>query len=246
MWEIIWLRPPHPGHTMMNSWDEVLICQTIVISPQLLRSAVVVVAEPRVGVAKAKQRLMTQLNRNLLWKLSSEQLKLNGNRSQSKELPQNWDESEIRQLKKRRHQAQFECLSSKAWPLRVLQFWRPPFHLLPPTATETGTQICLADRMRYNDNADDARNELQLLRLECATILVEQSSLDWLHLSGQWDLCTVQKSGQSGLCGCLASFGLILCIVYGFQVCVDLCNHFMVTLCVRKVNQQQIAPPVQL
>lgn len=65
----------------------------------------------------------------------------------------------------------------------------PPFHLLPPTATGTGTQICLADRMRYNDNADDARNELQLLRLECATILVEQSSLDWLHLSGQWDLC---------------------------------------------------------
>lgn len=70
---------------MMNSWDEVLICQTIVISPQLLRSAVV----PRVGVAKAKQRLMTQLSRNLLWKLSVEQLKLNGNRSQSKELPQN-------------------------------------------------------------------------------------------------------------------------------------------------------------
>lgn len=121
MWEIIWLRPPHPGHTMMNSWDEVLICQTIVISPQLLRSAVV----PRVGVAKAKQRLMTQLSRNLLWKLSVEQLKLNGNWSQSKELPQNWDESEIRQLKKRRLQAQFECLSSKAWPLRVLQFWRP-------------------------------------------------------------------------------------------------------------------------
>lgn len=70
---------------MMNSWDEVLICQTIVISPQLLRSDVV----PRVGVAKAKQRLMTQLSRNLLWKLSVEQLKLNGNRSQSKELPQN-------------------------------------------------------------------------------------------------------------------------------------------------------------
>lgn len=74
---------------MMNSWDEVLICQTIVISPQLLRSAVVVVAEPRVGVAKAKRRLMTQLSRNLLWKLSVEQLKLNGNRSQSKELSQN-------------------------------------------------------------------------------------------------------------------------------------------------------------
>lgn len=129
------------------------------------------------------------------------------------------------------------CLSSKAWPLRVLQFWRPALPSFPsPTATGTGTQICLADRMRYNDNADDARNELQLLRLECATILVEQSSLDWLHLSGQWDLCTVQKSGQSGLCGCLASFGLILGIVYGFQVCVDLCNHFMVT-------QQQIAPP---
>lgn len=83
----------------------------------------------------------------------------------------------------------FLWLSSKAWPLRVLQFWWPPFHLLPPTATGTWTQICLADRMRYNDNADDARNELQLLRLECATILVEQSSLDWLHLSGQWDLC---------------------------------------------------------
>lgn len=74
---------------MMNSWDEVLICQTIVISPQLLRSDVVVVAEPRVGVAKAKQRLMTQLSRNLLGKLSVEQLKLNGNRSQIEELPQN-------------------------------------------------------------------------------------------------------------------------------------------------------------
>lgn len=74
---------------MMNSWDEVLICQTIVISPQLLCSDVDVVAEPRVGVAKAKQRLMTQLSRNLLWKLSVEQLKLNGDRSQIEELPQN-------------------------------------------------------------------------------------------------------------------------------------------------------------
>lgn len=32
-------------------------------------------------------------------------------------------------------------------------------------------KLSLADRIRYNDNADDARNELQLLRLECATIL---------------------------------------------------------------------------
>lgn len=61
-----------------------------------------------------------------------------------------------------------------------------------------------------------------------------QSSLDWLHLSGQWDLylCRVQWVGKVDS---VVGFGLILWIVYGFQVCVDLCNHFMVTLCVRNV-----------
>lgn len=54
-----------------------LICLTIVISSLLL--AVVVVVVERVGVAKAKQRLMTQLSHthNLLWKLSMAQLKRN-------------------------------------------------------------------------------------------------------------------------------------------------------------------------
>lgn len=62
----------------MMEWDEVLICLTIVIS-SLLLVVVVVVAEERVGVAKAKQRLMTQLSHthNLLWKLSMAQLNWN-------------------------------------------------------------------------------------------------------------------------------------------------------------------------
>lgn len=75
-------------------------------------------------------------------------------------------------------------------------------------------KLSLADRIRYNDNADDARNELQLLRLECATILEQLPPcsqlaaptlclclcLDWLHLSGQWDLYLYRAAVQSGLC----------------------------------------------
>lgn len=236
MWEIIWLRPPHPGHMMMNRWDEVLICQTIVIFLLLLRCCCCCCCcvEPRVGVAKAKQRLMTQLSHNLLWKLSVEQLKLNRNRNWSL-LPHNSPSpSHVKscQLRGKWNQAKrqsgnWRCGACKpnlsvvslAFLLLLLLFLRPdhcgcynfdkPASPSPrPTATGTSTQICLADRIRYNDNADDARNELQLQRLECATLL-EQLPLPELPglITLKWPMrfvfvpCTV--SGQSGLCGWL-------------------------------------------
>lgn len=119
------------------------------------------------------------------------------------------------QMKMRLLQAQFECRFSCCCSCCCLGLTTAGVTILTTcfpsprsTATATSTQICLADRIRYNDNADDARNELQLLRLECATIL-EQLPLPELPglITLKWPMrfvfvpCTV--SGQSGLCGWL-------------------------------------------
>lgn len=159
MWEIVWLRPPQPGQQMMSMGMGGNGMGRGVDLPDD-RYIILIVVVARVGVAKAKQRLMTQLSHNLLWKLSMEQLKRNRYRYWHLKLPPlllflltahakssspkmkriaaNWDESEIRRssqvaIEEAAPSSPIWVSFLRPWSMRVLQFWRRSSGLLPAT-----------------------------------------------------------------------------------------------------------------
>lgn len=252
-------------------WDEVLICLTIVISSLLV---VVVVVVERVGVAKAKQRLMTQLSHthNLLWKLSMAQLKWNRYRywnlsicvsvcvfkpraapQKQQRIAANWDESEIGRSTK---VAIEEAAQSGG-------AFKPNLSVVSKAVVNAGVTILTTLLLRLQSCHSNSLWQIvydimiMLMTLVmscncCAWSVPRFSSsflsapcrvhrapcLDWLHLSGQWDLYLQPCSRAKWTLWlvwdrCPALSCDLVRIVYGFQVCVDLCNHFMVSFALR-------------